>query len=989
MSDSFSELSPEATPEEAIPERSEDAARSGPLAEGPTSTNNGNSAEESTVEEDRLTLEPSKLRDSSPYGSAFKRAARGSRKSRDTFTPNVPYWFLDRNVTLAEEQSGTAAVETTSEKDAEIVSPITAARTSDAQGDTLAAGSPSPSTDKNSLQSTAEGMNIPPTGKPKYQINPFVFEEIFWLAKAGLDSAPGSNAQAQFAGKPHLVLQSPKPGGSLFLEAVVGQIAGRLAADLIRVNAQDIAEISGDHMVDLPPSLAESLRTLGYETHIVEPTSESQGNVEGFDGFFEDGEDEPSNSRPKPIILPFPKPKKGSNQIKTTAFPFSEILKKVKSLSPSLNNQQSPPLLMIAGPPKDGPGQYPDTTESGRAKMIVDAFLNAPHIKALLEKPGQNEARDLSLAAHVPVVNGNQNIQMRPNCVILMIEDYLELCSTTNGSAVINMLHEVVDQKRANGQKILIIGTSSSEDLIPSPTREGFTSVQTDPGQPYHAVITPCTSADAESLFVEDEKVRVEQINTRHVLDVLRRSSPKRDQTTEFLSQRRLVLDSAKSFAGGLNDSVWSFEQVQRIAALALGIADANPDIQLAHEQIEQALCLAHQSDEAKFQWLDRNNKSTIYSGPNAVAEDTSKSAEERIKQLRKRCNRYEKKLLSGVVDAQSIRTTFDDVRVTPQTVEALQTLTTLSLVRPDAFTYGVLATDKIPGLLLYGPPGTGKTLLAKAVAKESGATVLEVAGSDVYDMYVGEGEKNVRAIFTLAKKLAPCVVFIDEADAIFGSRNTSGNRTSHRELINQFLREWDGMTDLSAFIMVATNRPFDLDDAVLRRLPRRLLVDLPTEKDREAILGIHLKSEVLDPAVSLQNLATRTPFYSGSDLKNISVAAALACVREENEIAKQAQGREGDAHESQNESSRVKRPSYPERRTLTQSHFEQALAEISASISEDMSSLAAIRKFDEKYGDRKGRRKKLGGWGFGTISEKEMEKERVEGGRVRSDEVQ
>ncbi|KAL8740520.1 MAG: hypothetical protein Q9190_006790, partial [Brigantiaea leucoxantha] len=152
--------------------------------------------------------------------------------------------------------------------------------------------------------------------------------------------------------------------------------------------------------------------------------------------------------------------------------------------------------------------------------------------------------------------------------------------------------------------------------------------------------------------------------------------------------------------------------------------------------------------------------------------------------------------------------------------------------------------------------------------------------------MYVGEGEKNVKAIFSLAKKLTPCIVFIDEADAILGSRGSSANRTSHRELINQFLREWDGMNELSAFIMVATNRPFDLDEASLRRLPRRMLIDLPTEKDREAILGIHLKDEILDPEISLAELASETPFYSGSDLKNLAVAAALACVREEYDTA-------------------------------------------------------------------------------------------------------
>lgn len=328
------------------------------------------------------------------------------------------------------------------------------------------------------------------------------------------------------------------------------------------------------------------------------------------------------------------------------------------------------------------------------------------------------------------------------------------------------------------------------------------------------------------------------------------------------------------------------------------------------------------------------------------------------MKKLQKSCNSYEKKLLNGVVDAPSIHTTFAEVHAPPETIEALKTLTSLSLLRPEAFTYGVLATDKIPGLLLYGPPGTGKTLLAKAVAKESGATVLEVSGSDVYDMYVGQSEKNVKAIFSLARKLAPCIVFIDEADAILGTRDTTHKRTSHREIINQFLREWDGMSDSSAFIMVATNRPFDLDDAVLRRLPRRLLVDLPTEKDREAILRIHLQGELLDPSVSLTDLASQTPFYSGSDLKNLSVAAALVCVREENDAAA---AHSGPAPYE-----------YASKRTLTFRHFDKAMDEISASISEDMSSLSAVRKFDEKYGDRKGRRKRSARYGFGTMTESE-----------------
>ena len=229
--------------------------------------------------------------------------------------------------------------------------------------------------------------------------------------------------------------------------------------------------------------------------------------------------------------------------------------------------------------------------------------------------------------------------------------------------------------------------------------------------------------------------------------------------------------------------------------------------------------------------------------------------------------------------------------------------------------------------------------------------------------MYVGEGEKNIRAIFSLAKKLSPCVVFIDEADAILGARGGGSNRTSHRELINQFLREWDGMTETTAFIMVATNRPFDLDEASLRRLPRRLLVDLPVEKDREEILKIHLKDELLDPSISLSHLASQTPFYSGSDLKNVAVAAALACVREEFDAA---------ASYAKDTSNTVPYQ-YAEKRTLHLRHFTKAMEEISASVSEDMGSLSAIRKFDEKYGDRRGRRKK-GGYGFKTVNESERE---------------
>ncbi|KAL2133590.1 hypothetical protein VTI74DRAFT_2065 [Chaetomium olivicolor] len=320
-----------------------------------------------------------------------------------------------------------------------------------------------------------------------------------------------------------------------------------------------------------------------------------------------------------------------------------------------------------------------------------------------------------------------------------------------------------------------------------------------------------------------------------------------------------------------------------------------------------------------------------------------------------KEYDNHERQLLSGLINAKDIHTTFNDIIVPQETKESLVGLTSLSLIRPEAFSYGVLKTERIPGCLLYGPPGTGKTLLAKAVAKESGANMLEVSAASINDKWVGQSEKNVRALFSLARKLAPCVIFLDEADALLAARRNGPGRAAHRETITQFLREWDGLTtDMRAFIMVATNRPFDLDEAVLRRLPRKILVDLPLKPEREAILRVMLKDETLAGDVDLPALAAETELYSGSDLKNLCVSAAMEAVREEVR-AKEAWQGEGEYQ-------------FPERRVLNRKHFEKGLREISASISEDMESLKAIRKFDEQYGDAGRKRKTRRSMGFEVV---------------------
>ncbi|KAI8930029.1 hypothetical protein BC831DRAFT_440994 [Entophlyctis helioformis] len=274
------------------------------------------------------------------------------------------------------------------------------------------------------------------------------------------------------------------------------------------------------------------------------------------------------------------------------------------------------------------------------------------------------------------------------------------------------------------------------------------------------------------------------------------------------------------------------------------------------------------------------------FTGSSATAANAASDASTLQDMLRRdghRINSYEKKLLSTVVNPDNIKVSFSDLVLPAPTKLMLQTLVTLPMLRPEYFTTGILSRSAIHGVLLFGPPGTGKTMLAKAVAKSSGARFMSVALSDVFDKYVGEGEKNVRAVFTLARRIAPCVVFLDEVDAIFGSRRNDSTSSSRREIMNEFMAEWDGLNSNNNGVIVlgATNRPFDLDDAILRRMPRRVLVDLPNEQARANIIKLLLRDEPTDASVVIQSLAQRTHLYSGSDLKNLCVAAALARVKE------------------------------------------------------------------------------------------------------------
>merc|ERR1739838_24022 len=194
----------------------------------------------------------------------------------------------------------------------------------------------------------------------------------------------------------------------------------------------------------------------------------------------------------------------------------------------------------------------------------------------------------------------------------------------------------------------------------------------------------------------------------------------------------------------------------------------------------------------------------------------------------------------------------------------------------------------KIPkGVLLVGPPGTGKTLLAKAVAGEAGVPFISISGSEFVEMFVGVGASRVRDIFSQAKKNAPCIIFIDEIDAVGRQRGAgfAGGNDEREQTINQILVEMDGFDGNPGVITIAaTNRVDVLDQALLRpgRFDRKITVDLPDFKGRTRILGVHSRGKPLEPDVDLEAIARRTPGYSGAQLENLMNEAAISAARAE-----------------------------------------------------------------------------------------------------------
>lgn len=238
----------------------------------------------------------------------------------------------------------------------------------------------------------------------------------------------------------------------------------------------------------------------------------------------------------------------------------------------------------------------------------------------------------------------------------------------------------------------------------------------------------------------------------------------------------------------------------------------------------------------------------------------------------------------------------------------------------------GILRHSRINGALLYGPPGTGKTHLARVLAREYNTVMIHASAAELESKWVGETEKIIKALFNLASMVVPSIIFIDEADALFRKRQ-SDDSSYVRSRTNTFLGETDGLLkrDRPPFLLIATNHPNDLDEAVLRRVPGRLYIGMPKLPARSKMLDIFLREEILDPEMRLSDIAAMTGGFSGSDLRNLCVQAALLS---------QTESREKQQKDHQ--------------RILRFAHFEEAMRRCAPTVSSD--AIDAMREFARKF---------------------------------------
>ncbi|XP_037455780.1 katanin p60 ATPase-containing subunit A-like 2 isoform X1 [Triticum dicoccoides] len=566
-----------------------------------------------------------------------------------------------------------------------------------------------------------------------------------------------------------------------------------------------------------------------------------------------------------------------------------ELTKKLSGIS-SLN-----PRVLLSGP--SGSEIYLETLIKALAKHFGARLLIVDSLQ-LPDSSGYRQVETLGVVELMEVIS-EQGVS---STLIVLLKD-LEKTLTGRKES-----HAPLGNELPHG--VLIIGTQTEKD-----TNDMGSSRMKRPNNIFPNKISIQLPEDDGELSELNKLLRTEAENLRGQANAV--------NLRKFLTDRGMECDNIEELP--IKDQLLTHDEMDKV--------------------VGTAVCYHFSHNEPNIPGdanLILSTESLSY-GLRGIKSMESSSSKKELKDLVE--NEYEREILSDIIEPDNIQVSFDDIGALEDVKKTLKDLIILPLRRPGLFSREqLLKTAK--GLLFFGPPGTGKTMLAKAVATESGAKFINIEMSRIMSKWLGDGEKYVKAIFSLASKASPCVIFIDEVESMLGTRESRVEHEIKRRMKNEFMVHWDGLRTKDkerVLVLGATNRPFDLDEAVIRRFSHR-----------ERILEQILFKEELAPDVDLKLLANTTDGFSGSDLKDLCMTAALRRIPELLEREKEEACLAKD--EGRPEPALLGNDAIP---PLSMKHLTSARDQGGASFSSESNTMSALIQWNNLYGDGGSKRKK------------------------------
>ncbi|KAI9164072.1 putative spastin like protein spas-1 [Paramyrothecium foliicola] len=521
-------------------------------------------------------------------------------------------------------------------------------------------------------------------------------------------------------------------------------------------------------------------------------------------------------------------------------------------------------------------------------------------------------------------------------CLIVELPDLQGFCYADCSDDLLIQLQEAVKEANSSQTKIIVIGLDSWEsparrnlyrdnmadfldDSIPSSDYQNryaqteskslLSLLGSNPLRPALPLLPRHT--DVQCALFESHGIHIQQTHNIRALKWKIRRCMDSNETHKLLEPYAIweIPENSQCFRM-LSESRMEPATLD-IAALAISV-----DVSMDHilkvfqslNDVQDRMEPQNKPEKSRFSGFDLETQEAIAN----ITQDTYKYP-------------WENQLLDQIVSPEEVEYGWAAIELEDQVKQVITQLLNLAISDPGSQS-GILRHSRINGALLYGPPGTGKTHLARVLAHEYKAVVIHVSAAELENKYVGETEKAIKALFNLATMIYPSIIFIDEADSLFRKRQPHDQDWT-RSRLNTLLAQTDGLikSKRQPFLLISTNHPGDLDEAVLRRVPARLYIGLPSTSARLNMLGIFLREEELDPDLRLNDVAARTAGFTGSDLQTLCVQTALIS---------QAETRQNGQKQT--------------RRVLKYSHFEKGLTRCGPTVSD--SALRAIRNFADKF---------------------------------------